>query len=148
MPDFRNMAGNLVGLKERRNETCLRNYFSAWQTSSPRRALKKYEVYHSMSKCISSSGMAHGSSPTARTDADIIVPDCFQDIRHGHICQHGLEFLMPLKPENNGQVFLFAAVIQKPIITDFTEAGRQHMHHKAAYKFPAGNQMDINGCRM
>ncbi len=78
--------------------------------------------------------LLHGCTATLRADADIKIPDRFEQFCHGHTSIALLETLSALKFKNSRQVVCLHAVVQETIAPDFLEPGRQDMHQIAADK--------------
>ena len=78
--------------------------------------------------------LLHGSTAAFRTDGQVNVPDRLEQFCHG---QPGItlpESLAALDPEDYFQVPGFHPVIEKSIIADLLETGREHMHQEAPDK--------------
>lgn len=81
------------------------------------------------------SNLFHGRTAAFRTDADVEIPDGFEQLRHGHACIALPEPLSALEPENDSQVVCLHTVVQETIVTDLLKAGWEHMHQKTADEF-------------
>ena len=79
--------------------------------------------------------MPHGAFSTAWTPTDIIHPSGFHYFRNRFSREIGYKFPVSLNTEDNEEIFLLLAVIQKTIVPDFLKAVREHMHHQTADKF-------------
>ena len=66
-----------------------------------------------------SSKLLHGCTAALRADADIKIPDRFEQFRHGHTGITLPETLSALKFKNNRQVVCLHAVVQETIVPDF-----------------------------
>ena len=69
-------------------------------------------------------------APAFRTEADIKVPELFQDLRHPHASKPCFESLMSLQLEDQFEIPAFQAVTEKTIVADFLKSGRQDVHQK------------------
>ncbi len=107
---------------------------------------------------IGPSDALHPAASTYGADADVSPPYGLYQFRYGKIGISGPETLMPLKGKNEFQVFAFPTVVQKPIVPDLLETGREHMHQITAdefgvfqgnppvrptWLFPSGRERDI-----
>ena len=89
-----------------------------------------------------SSKLLHGCTAALRADADIKIPDRFEQFRHGHTGITLPETLSALKFKNNRQVVCLHAVVQETIVPDFLKTGGQDVHQIAADEF---NVVQCNG---
>ncbi len=81
------------------------------------------------------SDILHPAASAHRTDTDVNIPYGFYKFRHGQVYISFTKTLVPLKGKYQFQVFAFASVVQEPIIADFLESSRKHMHQTAADEF-------------
>lgn len=79
--------------------------------------------------------MPHIHTAAFRANPYIEIPDRFEQIRYGQIRISALEFLMPLKLEDEFQVLGFHPVIQKTIVADFLKSAGKHMHQETPDEF-------------
>ena len=92
---------------------------------------KKFDLWE---RSIAPPKLPHGCTAAFRTDGQVNVPDRLEQFCHG---QPGItlpESLAALDPEDYFQVPGFHPVIEKSIIADLLETGREHMHQEASDK--------------
>ena len=109
----------------------------AGQTSLPYGRLeKKGQFAGSLTAAgIGSPQGTHAAAAARRADADINVPDGFQQFRHGEPRVSLAESLAPLESKDKLQVFGLHPVVQEPVITDLLEPFREHVHQETADEF-------------
>lgn len=84
------------------------------------------------------SQLFHGCMATFGTHADIEVPDCFQEICHGHTGITPSKTQSTLNFTDDFQVMGFHTVIQETIVADFLITCRQYVHEVTPYEFRTG----------
>ena len=81
----------------------------------------------------------HTAAATGRAFTDIDVPYGVYQFSNGHSCIFRPETLMPLKPEDQPEVFLPSTVVKKTVVADLLKTTRKHMHQETADEFHVGH---------
>src|SRR5699024_4517366 len=101
-----------------------------------RKALKnRYEKNFSLwERSIAPPYLPHGCTAAFRADSQINVPYGFKQFCHGETSVALAEPLAALDPKDQLQISGLHPVVEKSIIADLLETGREHMHQEAPDK--------------
>lgn len=103
-----------------------------------REAVKRIQLKVSVPEHMGLPQGPHAEAATGSADMYVVSPCLIEHLIHGESGQQGNKTLVPLYAEDECKVLFPAAVVQKTIITDLLEAGREYMHHEPADEFTAG----------